>query len=133
MSPFDIFEACIRPNYNYKKSIRRQTAFGKEEFRKLVVVMSALPESKIKVYRTRRGLCLARYFCDFACFFGLAIYTKCTNFSYPLDFLTENSYYLTVSVLYVTSCNANYGGVHILFVKEELQKSTKRRKSYGWQ
>lgn len=105
----------------------------KEEFRKLVVAMSALSKSKIKIDSTRLRLCLVRRFCGFACFFGLAIYTKCTNFSYPLDFLTENSYYLTVSVLYVTSCNANYGGVHILFVKEELQKSTKRKKSYGWQ
>ena len=95
----------------------------------LVVAMSALPESKIIIYRTRRELCLVRCFCGLACIFGLAIYTKCTNFLHPLDFLTENSYYLTVSVLYVTSCNANYGGVHILFMKEELQKSTKRRKS----
>ena len=105
----------------------------KEEFRALVVAMSALSKGKIKIDRTRLRLCLVRCFCGFACFFGLAIYTKCTNFSCPLDFLTENSYYLTVSVLYVTSCNANYGGVHILFVKEELQKSTSRRKSYGWQ
>jgi len=75
----------------------------------------------------------AVFFCGFACIFGLAIYTKCTIFLHPLDFLTENSYYLSVNVLYVTSCNADYCGVHILFVKEELQKSTKRRKSYGWQ
>ena len=33
MSPFDIFEACIKPNSNYKKSIRRQIVFLKEEFR----------------------------------------------------------------------------------------------------
>lgn len=54
------------------------------------------------------------------------VYQRCCG-------IDVHSYYLTVSVLYVTSCNANYGGVHILFVKEELQKSTRRRKSYGWQ